>query len=203
MADSKDFREDIQRIGGLVQEIESIADPAVRAATKGLVQSLMDLHGAAFEKMLEVVADGGEPGMNIIDRLGRDPLVSSVLVLYGLHPEDIETRVAKAVDKVRPQLRKQGCELELVSVNDGAIRLRVETGSHSCGSTAKTVQATVESAIYDAAPDLASLVIEGLEEKPASGFVALDKLIDSKGMGGPAMHISNPAPVALEPQSGD
>ena len=179
MAESRDFREDIQRIGGLVQEIESIADPAVRAATKDLVQSLMDLHGAALEKALEIVAEGGEPGMGIIDRLGRDSLVSSVLILYGLHPEEIETRVMKAVDKVRPQLRKQGCELELLGVNDGAIRLRVELGAHTCGSTAKTVQATVEGAMYDAAPDLTSLLIEGLEEKPASGFIAVDKLMGS------------------------
>jgi Fe-S cluster biogenesis protein NfuA len=177
VAESRDFREDIQRIGGLVQEIESIADPAARAATKSLLQSLMDLHGAAFEKALEIVAEAGEPGMALIDRLGRDSLVSSILILYGLHPEEIETRVVKAVDRVRPQLRKQGCELELLSVVDGAIRLRVETGSHTCGSTAKTVHATLETAIYDAAPDLTSLVIEGLEEKPASGFVSLDKLM--------------------------
>ena len=50
MAEGRDFREDMQRIGGLVQEIESIADPAVRAATKDLVQSLMDLHGAAWRR---------------------------------------------------------------------------------------------------------------------------------------------------------
>ena len=56
MADDRDFREDMQRIGGLVQEIESIADPAVRAATTDLVQSLMDLHGAALEKALDIVA---------------------------------------------------------------------------------------------------------------------------------------------------
>jgi Fe-S cluster biogenesis protein NfuA len=177
VADSRDFREEMQRIGNLVQEIESSADPAVRAITKTLMQSLMDLHGAAIEKALDIVADSGEPGMAIIDRLGRDPLVSSVLILYGLHPEDLETRIVKAVDKMRPQLRKQGCEVELVSVNDGAIRLRVETGSHTCGSTAKTLQATLEGTMYDAAPDLTSLVIEGLEEKPASGFVGLDKLM--------------------------
>ncbi len=187
MAESRDFREDIQRIGGLVQEIESIADPAVRAATKNLVQSLMDLHGAALEKALDMVAEAGEPGMNIIDRLGRDSLVSSVLILYGLHPEDFDTRVVKAVDKVRPLLRKQGCEVELLGVNDGAIRLRAETGSHTCGSTAKTLQATLEQAMYDAAPDLTSLVIEGFEEKPASGFVALDKL-----MGGSASLVQAP-----------
>ncbi|MGA7925943.1 MAG: NifU family protein [Candidatus Sulfotelmatobacter sp.] len=192
MAEGKDFREDIERIGGLVQEIESIADPAVRAATKNLVQSLMDLHGAALEKALDIVAEAGGPGMSIIDRLGRDSLVSSVLILYGLHPEDIETRVAKAVDRVRPQLRKQGCEVELLSVTDGAIRLRVETGSHTCGSTAKTLQATLEGAMYDAAPDLTSLVIGGFDEKPASGFVALDKL-----MSGAA------APVVRTPQGTD
>ena len=191
MADSRDFRDDIQRIGGLVQEIEQIADPAVRAATKGLVQSLMDLHGAALEKALDIVAEAGEPGMGIIDRLGHDALVSSVLILYGLHPEDLETRVLKAIDRVRPQLRKQGCEIEMLDVSDGVIRLRVETGSHTCGSTAKTVQASLEGAVYDAAPDLISLVIEGFEEKPASGFVALDKLTGSS------------PPVTLEPQGAD
>jgi Fe-S cluster biogenesis protein NfuA len=194
VADSKDFREDMQQIGELVQQIESIADPAARASTKKLVQSIMDLHGRALEKALEVVATAGEPGMSIIDRLGDDPLVSSVLILYGLHPEDLQTRVIKAVDRVRPQLRKQGCEVELLGVNEGAIRLRVETGSHSCGSTAKTLQASLEGAIYDAAPDLTSLALEGFEEKPASGFVALEKL-----MAGAQTH----SRALVEPRAGD
>jgi Fe-S cluster biogenesis protein NfuA len=177
VSDSKGFRGDIQRIGALVQEIELIADPAVRATAKDMVQSLMDLHGATLEKALDIVAEAGDPGMAIIDRLGKDSLVSSVLILYGLHPDDIATRVEKAVDRLRSQLRKQGCEIQLLGVNDGAIRIHVEAGSHTCGSTAKTVQAAVEEAIYDTAPDLVSLVIEGLEEKPASGFVALGDLM--------------------------
>ena len=194
MAD-KDFREDLQRIGGLGEEIESIADPATRAATKNLVQSLMDLHGSALEKALDIVAQAGEPGMNIIDQLGRDSLVSSVLILYGLHPDGIQDRVVKAVERMRPHLRKQGCEVEAIDVNDGLVRLRVETGSHTCGSTAKTLQTTLEGVIYDAAPDMTALVIEGLEDKPASGFVALDKLM----AGGPAPH----SPAVSEPHAGD
>jgi Fe-S cluster biogenesis protein NfuA len=169
-------KNDIQRIGGLLQEIESIADPAIRAAAKNLVQLLMDLHGVALEKTLNIIFEAGEPGMAIIDKLGRDPLVSSILVLYGLHPEDIEGRVTRALDRIRPQLRKQGCEVELLGVNDGVIQLRAEMGSHTCGSTVKVLQATLEEAIYDAAPDLTSLVIDGFEEKSASGFIALDKL---------------------------
>jgi len=182
VVNAKDFREEMTRIGELMQEMESIADPAVRAATTGLVKAIMDLHGTALERELEIVAEAGEPGMEIIDRLGRDSLVSGVLVLYGLHPEHVETRVAKAVERIRPQLRKQGCEVELLDATEGAVRLRLDAGPHTCGSTAKTMQATLEAAIYDAAPDLVSLVMEGLEEKPASGFLSLDKLLSNSGL---------------------
>lgn len=176
MADDKDFRERVQRIGTLVEAIEAIADPAVRATTKVLVQSLMDLHGAAIERTMEIVSEAGDPGMELIDRLGRDPMVSSVLVLYGLHPEELDTRVLRAIEKVKPQLRKQGAEVEVLELHEGVVRLRVQTGDHTCGSTAKTVRAALEGAIYDAAPDLNLLTLEGLDGQVASGFVALNQL---------------------------
>jgi Fe-S cluster biogenesis protein NfuA len=181
-----DFRELVQRIGGLVQEIEAIADPAVRASTKELVQALMDLHGAALERAMEIVSAAGEPGMSLIDLLGRDPMVSSVLVLYGLHPEELDSRVLQAIERVKPQLRKQGCEVELVELGEGAVRLRVQTGEHACGSTANTVRATLEGAIYETAPDITALTIEGLDGKPAGGFVALDTLMVGARISGEA-----------------
>jgi hypothetical protein len=46
----------------------------------------------------------------------------------------------------------------------------------------KPCRADLEGAIYDAAPDLTSLAIEGLEEKSASGFVALDKLMTAPAL---------------------
>lgn len=181
-----DFRELVQRIGGLVQEIEAIADPAVHASTKELVQALMDLHGAALERAMEIVSAAGEPGMSLIDLLGRDPMVSSVLVLYGLHPEELDSRVLQAIERVKPQLRKQGCEVELLELGEGAVRLRVQTGEHACGSTANTVRATLEGAIYETAPDITALTIEGLDGKPAGGFVALDTLMVGARISGEA-----------------
>jgi Fe-S cluster biogenesis protein NfuA len=176
VADDKDFRDRVQRIGSLVEELEAIADPAVRASTKVLVQSLMDLHGAALERTMEIVAQTGEPGMELIDQLGRDAMVSSLLVLYGLHPEELDARVLKAIERVRPQVRKQGAEIEVLELHEGVVRLRVRTGDHTCGSTSKTIRAALEGAIYDAAPDLNLLTLEGLDGQIASGFVALDQL---------------------------
>ena len=105
MPNDKDFQEKVQRIGGLVHELDSIVDPAARASAKELVQLLLDLHATGLERVMEIVAKNDDPGQQIFDDLGSDPLVSSLLVLYGLHPLDLESRVAQAVDKVRPQVQ--------------------------------------------------------------------------------------------------
>ena len=73
-----------------------------------LVQLLLDLHSEALERVMQVVAENDESGQRTIDDLGRDTLVSSLLILYGLHPLDLETRVAQAVEKVQPRVRKGG-----------------------------------------------------------------------------------------------
>ena len=179
MAEDKDFPKRIQRISGLVSELDAIVDPAARSAAKQLMQLLMELHGAALERMLEVTFASGEPGKSLIDQFGCDSLVSSLLVLYGLHPDDLETRVARAVERLKPSLRKQEAELEMVSMRDGVVRLKVTMNGHSCGSTTQGLKSTVEDGIYDAAPDATEIVIEGLQEKTASTFVPLDKLIGS------------------------
>jgi len=199
VADDKEFRKRVQQIGGLVQQIETIADPAVRATTRELVQLLMELHGTGLERMMEITFQEGDAGRRIIDDLGRDPLVSSLLVLYGLHPEEIASRVSQAVDRIRPSLRKQGCEVELLSANDGNIRVRVVLGAHTCGSTTETVRSTVEEAIYDAAPDVTSLTVEGLDGQPATGFVALEKLT-SRTMSPPIAAVE---PLAMSADGAD
>ncbi|MGO9519035.1 MAG: NifU family protein [Candidatus Korobacteraceae bacterium] len=177
MSETKELQQRIQRIGGLVQEIEAIADPSVRASTKQLVQLLMEFHGAGLDRALEIVANTGEPGLRLIDNLGRDPLVSSLLVLYGLHPDDVDTRARKALEQVLPKVQRGGGELEVLDINNGSVRLRLSVSAHSCGSTANTLKSMVEDAIYEAAPDVGSVVIEGLDDKPSNGFVSLDTLL--------------------------
>jgi Fe-S cluster biogenesis protein NfuA len=177
VAEDKDFHSRVQKIGGLVHDLETIADPASRAAAKELVQLLMDLHGTGLERIMEVVFQSGETGAKIIDDLGQDPLVSSLLVLYGLHPDDLQTRVERKLKQIVSKLHKMGAEASLLDVVDGKVRLRASLNTHSCGSTSRTVQTTLEEAIYEAAPDLSSLVIEGLQESTASGFVAVEKLL--------------------------
>jgi Fe-S cluster biogenesis protein NfuA len=177
MPDDKDFQTKVQRIGELVGQLENITHAETRTGAKALVQLLLDLHAAGLERVMEIIAKSGEPGLKTIDDLGREPLVSSLLVLYGLHPLDFDSRVAQAVEKVRPQVRKGGGELQLLNTESGVVRLQLQVTGHGCASTGKTLKAMVEDALYEAAPDMGRLLIEGLEEQPgSSGFVPLGKL---------------------------
>jgi Fe-S cluster biogenesis protein NfuA len=178
MVNEKDFRERVRQMAELAADLEHISDEKIRASAKELVHLLMELHGSGLERIMETVFAAGEPGAAIIDKLSREPLVSSLLVLHGLHPDDFETRVTSAVEALRPRLRKQDVEVELLEVSEAAVRVRVTPSAHACGSTTTTLRTSVEEAIYEAAPEVGSLVIEGLEEKSASGFVALDALVN-------------------------
>src|SRR5580704_17854525 len=93
MAQDAAFQKQIQHIGELVEHLEAGSDPSARALAKEVLESLMALHGAALERILEIASEAGERGDAIIRECAVDELVSSVLLLYGLHPEGLQTRV--------------------------------------------------------------------------------------------------------------
>jgi len=169
-----EFQKRLQSIEVLLGEIEAAADPSLRTSVQQLMQLVMDLHGAGLERMLELIRSAGEGGEGIVQKLGKDELVASLLVLYGLHPLSLEERLTQTLEKVRPRLRTHEGSVELLSLQDGAVRLRVQANGHGCGSTAQALKEMVEEAVYQGAPDITALTVEGAEEK--QGFVSLDAL---------------------------
>ncbi|MGB6692370.1 MAG: NifU family protein [Terracidiphilus sp.] len=170
------FQEKIRRLGVLVGELDTVPGGG-NVAARELVQLLMEVHGAGIERIMEIIDESGAVGEAIIARAGRDPMVRHLLLLYSLHPEDLETRVLRALGAAGPRVRKHNSEVELVEIRDGVVQVRVSTSGHACGSTGKTVQSIVEECVYDEAPDLTSLEILGQEDAPSSGFVSLDSLM--------------------------
>jgi len=157
-----------QEIEALVQRVESVADPALRADVLSLVQSVIDFHAAGVSRMLEIMAESGETGRQTIRNIAKDELASSVLLLHGLHPDDLEQRVRAAIEKFEASLRAHGASVQLVEVEGGVVRVRLEQAAQKsgCGSTAKALQHLVENAIYSAAPDVSSVEVENLAGAP-------------------------------------
>ena len=62
MAQDASIQTRIQRIGEIVEQLESTADPNARALAKDLLESLMAFHGAALERILEIASEAGGEG---------------------------------------------------------------------------------------------------------------------------------------------
>jgi Fe-S cluster biogenesis protein NfuA len=111
----------------------------------------------------------------MLDRFSRDELVASLLLLHGLHPVDLETRVHRAVEKLVPALQSQGGVIELLRIEAGVVSLRLTRSGRGCsGSTA--LQQTIRSAFYEAAPDLERLEIDEVSEPAPVAVVPLSSL---------------------------
>ncbi len=166
-----------ERIDELVGNLDGIADPHIQSTARELIQSVMEMHADGLKRLLQIISQSGERSAEILRQLGDDELVGALLAVHDLHPVDLRIRIAQAVDKAQPHLQKLGGEAELIGIEEGNVRLRIRSSGHGCGSTAGTLEAAVEDAIYSAAPDLASLVIESEEGRDSSsGFVPLEAL---------------------------
>src|SRR5204863_3837834 len=115
-----------------------------------------------------VLADAGEPALPIRDALLDDGIVASLLLIHGLYPIPLEERVVQALDSVRPFLASHGGNVELISVDEGIVRLALQGSCNGCPSSAATLENALREAIEAAAPDVLGLEVEGvvgLEEK--------------------------------------
>jgi Fe-S cluster biogenesis protein NfuA/nitrite reductase/ring-hydroxylating ferredoxin subunit len=175
MSEKKDFQQHLQKIEDLVNTIEASADPNVRKSAIELMQCLMDLNATGIERIMNIAYESSPNGGEIIDKIADDEMAESLLFLYGLHPLDIETRVMKALDKVRPYLQSHKGNVDLLNIKDGFVRLKLQGSCDGCASSAMTLKLAIEEAIYEFAPDIAGLQVEGVvEEKKASQFVQIE-----------------------------
>lgn len=183
MANSGGFQEQVKRLGELLSQFDQMPDGPQKTAGRELMQLLMDVHGQGLERMIEIIFESREAGSGLIDQLGKDEIAGGLLLLYSLHPDALETRVHAALDRIRPRLRKLSCAIDLVSIDEGAVRVRVTKSGHSCGSSTKELRGLVENGLYEIAPDISALEIVGLEEPSSTGFVALDSLLANSLVG--------------------
>lgn len=114
-------------IDHLIDTIEKLpAEP--RETARAIVREVLELHEKALRQIVAVGrVDAG------------DPLVSAVLLLHGLHPVDLETRVRRALLPGE----------ELLGISEGVVR--VQAKGHG-----------VRERLLEAAPDAAEIVVEDL-----------------------------------------
>jgi Fe-S cluster biogenesis protein NfuA/nitrite reductase/ring-hydroxylating ferredoxin subunit len=164
-------RERVARVETLLEEVEALADPAARDRATELVQALLDLYGEGLERIVDQIAERDDG--RLAEALAGDELVSHLLLLHGLHPVPLRTRVHSALDEVRPYLESHGGDVELLGVEEGVVRLRLEGSCSGCPSSAATLKLAIEDAIHKAAPDVERIEADGAGVPAVPGLVQL------------------------------
>jgi len=171
LLEDRELQERVARMETLLGEIEALKDPRARSKAAEVVGVLLDLYGDGLARMMDLVHETGN--YKAFESFAQDELVSHLLLLHGLHPLDVETRVVQALEEVRPYLQSHGGNVEFLGVKGGVARLRMQGSCDGCPSSAMTLKLAIEEAVLKAAPDLEGIEAEGVAEpKPAPNIVA-------------------------------
>jgi Fe-S cluster biogenesis protein NfuA/nitrite reductase/ring-hydroxylating ferredoxin subunit len=165
VADGDDL---VGRVEQLLDELESVADPATGARATELLQALLDLYGEGLTRV--VARMGEEQALALAD----DELVAHLLLLHDLHPVPLEARVRQGLDEVRPYLESHGGGVQLVGIEEGVARLRLHGSCDGCPSSAMTLKLAIEDALQRTAPDLEGIEAEGVPAPAAPPLLQLE-----------------------------
>ena len=149
----------IARVQELTGRLEDLDDPACRRLAEELTAAVVQMYGAGLERIVEL-ADA-----ETRDEMANDSLVAGLLMIHDLYPVPIEERVVQALDTVRPYMESHGGDVELLGIENGIAKLRLQGSCKSCRASSSTLELAVRQALEEAAPDLEGMDVEGIVEE--------------------------------------
>jgi Fe-S cluster biogenesis protein NfuA/nitrite reductase/ring-hydroxylating ferredoxin subunit len=197
--DDAQWRTAGERIQTLL-DASSSGGAVARERAEQLVREVTDLYGAVLERMMGV-ALAADPGL--ASRFAADDLVASLLLVHGLHPYNVERRVADALDSVRPYLGSHGGDVSLLGVNDGVVRLQFQGSCKTCPSSSVTLELAVEDAVRAAAPEISSIEVVAAEQSPNTGVIPAESLLTQLHSNGHRSTAWQPVPELAELSDGE
>jgi hypothetical protein len=89
--DNQKIQASVGRVEALLNELETLPDPAAQSKGIEAVRVLLDIYGEGLARVMNVIAQQGNQAL--AEAVAEDELVSHLLLLHGLHPIDVESRV--------------------------------------------------------------------------------------------------------------
>lgn len=178
-AEKKNLRAVGDRIEQLLEDMRAAADPRLYGQVEEVLGLVSELYGGGLARIVEVV---GDDDPDLLGRLAHDELIGSLLLVHGLHPDDLATRVARALEGVRPMLAGHGGDVELLDIDEaaGAVHLNLLGSCHGCPSSTVTLRLAVETAIAEAAPEIVIIDVEQPAEETLPAGDAVPITLGSK-----------------------
>ncbi len=157
------------RIAELTDELLSHPDKAVVDRVTELLDWIDAFHRDGLGQLVEMIRSWR--GEIFLESVARDDVTGTLLAAYGLGEgeelqAEAEAAVEAALQEVRPYAESHGGSIEVESVADGVVRLRMLGSCDGCPSSSATLTYGVEEALRKHWPDFRRL--ELVDDAPAA-----------------------------------
>jgi Fe-S cluster biogenesis protein NfuA/nitrite reductase/ring-hydroxylating ferredoxin subunit len=192
----------VQRVEELTAQVEQIPDARSRRAAEELMAAVIDMYGLGLTRIVEILEEE-DGAAEVKRRLVDDGVVASLLLIHDLYPVPIEERVAEALDNVRPYMESHGGNVELVSLQDGVARIRLEGSCDGCPASSSTLELAIKTALEETAPDLLGIEVEGIEQDLLNSVEVTGTQLPVVQAGGSSRSAGIPAPAGWRDLNGE
>ena len=184
-----EFHEAVAQLATLVETLEREGDE------RALM--LLELVDAVHRPGLAALAEGNP----------EHPAAQALLAMYALTEPDDEELVEEALEQVRPYINSHGGDVELLSVDEGVVRVRMSGACQGCAASAITLKRGIEDALRTGYPGFREVVAE---EPDGPALLQIDDLrrpvfadVEPPGAGELATVVLDDVPVLLTNLAGE
>jgi Fe-S cluster biogenesis protein NfuA/nitrite reductase/ring-hydroxylating ferredoxin subunit len=202
MANNTELEELARQVDRALAIVQGLGSEAQKPAL-ALKDAIEAFHKLGLTRIIQRLKDDPH-GKELLFELVDDPAVYALFAMHGLVREDLGTRAARVLDMVRPYMQSHGGDVELVSVREDTVVVRLSGSCNGCSMSAVTLRNTVEEAIREHLPQIRNVEVAPNEPEPASaknaGFVPLEsiasvpKLDHGWTLGPPAANVEEAVP---------
>ncbi|WP_371495175.1 hypothetical protein OG871_07320 [Kitasatospora sp. NBC_00374] len=141
-----------RRVEEILDRLSAAGDPKATASAEELVRVLMDFYGAGLARAVELLSaqahDPERPAAGPLAELLDDQLVTGLLVLHDLHPEDVTARVERAVRQV------PGASVAALDTAAGVLEVRLDGSGCGCSGSTDSAREAVAEVVAVFAPEI-------------------------------------------------
>ena len=177
-----DFGDGMNRLEGLIAEVERSCPEDSLPLVRELVRLLLNVHEGGLRELLQALGEArpGE-GEELVRAVVRRPVVASLLLMHGLHPDALGERVERAVREANDAAPGQAvAELSRIDGAEVFVQIRGKA------APAALLRKAVERTVCERAPDATLFVEEDVEgpAAPSGQLIPLERLRARTGSAG-------------------
>lgn len=120
-------------------------------------RAIENLHGEALRRLAGMLQSDPHAAA-ILNDAANDEVVYTILRKYDIIEPSIESRVEKALQKIRPQLATHGGDIEVVAIDPPRLSLRILGACDGCPAQLLTLRSILASALKLDCPEITEFV---------------------------------------------